>query len=127
MFESIKFQNFKALRDATLKLRPFNLIVGPNGSGKSTVFQALEAVSSRAAVVGAVSGWSPLDFNRFLTAGVKSPEIKTLLKWPTRPGVMEAEIACGESYSRLSARLNSAEVTNGQTAWQEMNAFFSSI
>jgi predicted ATPase len=32
------------LRDATLPLSPFTLIVGPNGSGKSTVFLAIESV-----------------------------------------------------------------------------------
>lgn len=41
MITSIHFENFKALRDATLPLGPFTLIVGPNGSGKSTVMQAL--------------------------------------------------------------------------------------
>ncbi|MGH9929962.1 MAG: AAA family ATPase [Pyrinomonadaceae bacterium] len=41
MIKSIHFQNFKALRDATLPLGPFTLIVGPNGSGKSTAMQAL--------------------------------------------------------------------------------------
>src|SRR5713101_1016963 len=112
MFESIKFQNFKVLKDATLKLRPFNLIVGPNGSGKSTVFQALEAVS------GMVVGKSVVDFSRFLTAGVKSPELKALLKWPTTLGVMEAEITWREHGSSHSARLNSAEITSGHTAWQ---------
>jgi predicted ATPase len=40
MFESIKFENFKALRDTTLPLSPFTLIVGPNGSGKSTALNA---------------------------------------------------------------------------------------
>ena len=34
MLDSIQFQNFKALRDATLPLGPFTLLVGPNGSGK---------------------------------------------------------------------------------------------
>jgi predicted ATPase len=41
LIKSIRFQNFKALRDATLPLGRFTLIVGPNGSGKSTVMQAL--------------------------------------------------------------------------------------
>lgn len=44
MFESIKFQNFKALRDTTLPLSRFTLIVGPNGSGKSTALNALLAM-----------------------------------------------------------------------------------
>ncbi|MBL8203313.1 MAG: AAA family ATPase, partial [Blastocatellia bacterium] len=42
MIESIEFKNFKALRDTTLPLGRFTLIVGPNGSGKSTAMQALE-------------------------------------------------------------------------------------
>jgi AAA15 family ATPase/GTPase len=43
MIESIKFQNFKALRDTTLPLGRFTLIVGPNGSGKTTALNALSA------------------------------------------------------------------------------------
>jgi predicted ATPase len=44
MIKSIHFKNFKALRDATLPLGPFTLIVGPNGSGKSTAMQAFRFV-----------------------------------------------------------------------------------
>lgn len=40
MIKSIHFKNFRALRDATLPLGPFTLIVGPNGSGKSTAMEA---------------------------------------------------------------------------------------
>ena len=45
MLDSITFQNFKVLRNATLPLAPFTLIVGPNGSGKSTALQALQSIS----------------------------------------------------------------------------------
>ena len=41
MIKSIHFKNFKVLRDATLPLSRFTLIVGANGSGKSTAMQAL--------------------------------------------------------------------------------------
>ncbi len=44
MIESVRFKNFKALRDTTLPLGRFTLIVGPNGSGKSTAFQGLQAL-----------------------------------------------------------------------------------
>src|ERR1700733_13048376 len=44
MFESIEFKDFKALRDTTLPLSRFTLIVGPNGSGKSTALQAFSAL-----------------------------------------------------------------------------------
>jgi len=45
MIESARFKNFKALRDTTLPLGRFTLIVGPNGSGKSSALQALGAVA----------------------------------------------------------------------------------
>jgi predicted ATPase len=38
---SVAFQRFKALREARVELRPFNLIIGPNGSGKTSLIQAL--------------------------------------------------------------------------------------
>jgi predicted ATPase len=44
MIESIEFKNFRALRDTTLPLSRFTLIVGPNGSGKSTALQAFAAL-----------------------------------------------------------------------------------
>ena len=45
MIERIRFKNFKALKDAEVKLGPFNLIVGPNGSGKSSLLQAFEVLA----------------------------------------------------------------------------------
>lgn len=45
MIRSIQFKNFKVLRDTTLPLERFTLIVGPNGSGKSTALQALNPKS----------------------------------------------------------------------------------
>lgn len=58
MIKSIRFQNFKALRNATLPLGRFTLIVGPNGSGKSTVLKALELISDP----------SKLHFNQVVSA-----------------------------------------------------------
>jgi len=42
MMKRIEFKNFKVLRDTTLPLGQFTLIVGPNGSGKSTALQGLQ-------------------------------------------------------------------------------------
>ncbi len=50
MIESVQFKNFKVLRDATLPLGRFTLIVGPNGSGKSTALQALSVAAFPVAV-----------------------------------------------------------------------------
>lgn len=46
MIRSIRFQNYKALRDATLPLERFTLLVGANGTGKSSVLEALCALGS---------------------------------------------------------------------------------
>lgn len=46
MIEMIEFANFKALRQTTLPLAPFTLLLGPNGSGKSTVLQALRGAAA---------------------------------------------------------------------------------
>ncbi len=43
MIESVQFKNFKALRNTTLPLDRFTLLVGPNASGKSTALQAIKA------------------------------------------------------------------------------------
>ena len=43
MIKEIRYKNFKALRDTTLPLGRFTLIVGANGTGKSTALKALEA------------------------------------------------------------------------------------
>lgn len=45
MIKSVQFKNFKVLRDATLPLDRFTLIVGPNGSGKSTALQAIQVIA----------------------------------------------------------------------------------
>src|SRR5208282_4100980 len=44
MIQSIRYENFRVLRDATLPLSRLTLLIGPNGSGKST---ALELFSTQ--------------------------------------------------------------------------------
>ncbi|MHB1423457.1 MAG: AAA family ATPase [Gemmataceae bacterium] len=46
MIESIEFTNFKALRQTTLPLAPFTLLLGSNGSGKTSVLQALQRIAA---------------------------------------------------------------------------------
>jgi predicted ATPase len=45
---AVHFRNFKALREATVQLGPFNLFIGPNGSGKTSLIQALLRLRSLA-------------------------------------------------------------------------------
>lgn len=74
MFESVQFVNLRILRDATLPLGPFTLLVGPNASGKSTALLGLYALSGRV----------QLDFRKMLTiSGPPSspPQIQVRAKW----------------------------------------------
>jgi len=41
MIDKVEFQNFKALRDVSLDLDRFTVLVGPNASGKTTVLEGL--------------------------------------------------------------------------------------
>jgi predicted ATPase len=58
MIEFVQFRNFRVLRDTTLPLSRFTLLLGPNGSGKSTALQALEAVQRRLSGSG---GWARIE------------------------------------------------------------------
>jgi predicted ATPase len=72
MIKSIHFQNFKVLRDATLPLGPFTLIVGPNGSGKSTAMQAFNFIQRE----------SLYDYSKIVTAGLeKEAPVEVHLTW----------------------------------------------
>ena len=42
MIKAIDFKNFRVLKDATLPLGRFSLLIGPNGSGKTTALRAFE-------------------------------------------------------------------------------------
>ena len=87
MLDSITFHNFKVLRNATLPLSPFTLIVGPNGSGKSTALQALLAVKERARqeLTGQQPPWP--NFGEFVTAGLEvtgRTSVEIRLQWSER-------------------------------------------
>jgi len=60
MIEKIRYKNFKALRDATLPLGRFTLIVGANGTGKTTAIQALSQIDQI----------SHKNFRNYLTKGL---------------------------------------------------------
>jgi len=42
MLQTLRIENFKSLRDVTLKLQPVNLLIGPNNAGKSNILEALQ-------------------------------------------------------------------------------------
>lgn len=74
MIKSVEFKNFRVLRDATLPLGRYTLIVGPNGSGKSTALQGLQAVSNL----------KRYSFNDLKTFGSKANKVEVALSWESK-------------------------------------------
>ncbi len=104
MLDSIQFQNFKVLQNATLPLAPFTLIVGPNGSGKSTALQALQAVTHTAQA----------NFEKFVTAGLKMTD-KTVVKITLQWNELYEKVVTTAPWSRIgSYRLHHARSPTGQ-------------
>ena len=68
MIKEIQFKNFKVLRDTTLPLGRFSLLVGPNGSGKSTALQALRLLDSGLG-----------NFDRVASIGATEPVVVSIL------------------------------------------------
>ena len=86
MIESIKFENFKVLQNATLPLGPCTILVGPNGSGKSTVLQALEVLSGsqnpKCAAVLPAAGASLKRLKGCFDCGPPDDGVRYKLQWP---------------------------------------------
>ena len=96
MIESVQFRNFRVLRDTTLPLSRFTLLLGPNGSGKSTALQALETVQKRLSGSG---GWAR--FEQVITTGVamsEATEVEVLLRWSAPCAGMTTQIFWSQSF-----------------------------
>lgn len=87
MFESIQFENFKALRDTKLPLSRFTLIVGPNGSGKTSALNALLALKNG----------RPLGDSRSAGASGQAP-VSITATWKESPNALpvDAQLSLGD-------------------------------
>jgi predicted ATPase len=83
MITKIRFREFKALKDAELKLGWFNIIVGPNGSGKSTVLQGLELLSRPEAI----------DYGKAINLGSVQKELSIIATLKDEIGVEQGGVS----------------------------------
>jgi len=85
---SVAFRNFKALRNTSLALAPFNLVVGPNGSGKTSFIQAVLLLRSLAKLPATVSALTVPPF--------ESPKIVFRFSPPFE--AVEVELSCSSDF-----------------------------
>jgi recombinational DNA repair ATPase RecF len=72
MFTSVKFRNFKSLKDFTVRLKPINVLVGPNNAGKSTILDAFRAMAA-AHRFASRRVQSPITVNGSMVVGYEIP------------------------------------------------------
>jgi len=85
---SVTFRNFKALRNTSLALAPFNLVVGPNGSGKTSFIQAVLLLRSLAKL--------PATLTERTVPPFESPEIVFRFLPPFEK--VEVELSCSGDF-----------------------------
>jgi predicted ATPase len=85
---SVVFRNFKALRNTSLALAPFNLIVGPNGSGKTSLIQAVLHLRSLSKL--------PIKDSHGTIPPIASPEIGFRFSAPFAD--LHVEMACSSDF-----------------------------
>lgn len=66
MLTSLRIQNFRSIRDASVKLGQVNLFIGPNNSGKSNFLKGIELFSSSISSPNH-KAYTDSEFNRILT------------------------------------------------------------
>ncbi|HUB24616.1 MAG TPA: AAA family ATPase, partial [Tepidisphaeraceae bacterium] len=117
MIDRIEFKNFKILRNATLPLGPFTLVVGPNASGKSTALDAIER--------GARLIWNkslkPFDAASYLSIGARessSERIQVSFHWSgdTQAVAQFSPDMTVKEYVLHGKRIMQPEFTAGQSS-----------
>jgi predicted ATPase len=108
MIESMRFINFRVLKDATLPLRPLTVIIGPNGSGKSTALQAFDILATRisptAEELGSVG--TSLSAGQFPTIQVKVANRSEVVQLRWQEGAASSGFLAAEFYRSRVYGLN---------------------
>ena len=71
---SVKFTNFKALRDYSVSLKSVNILVGPNNCGKSTVLSAFRVLEYALRIANARRATRVVNYEGHPTNGHIVPE-----------------------------------------------------
>jgi predicted ATPase len=69
MLTSLRIQNFRSIRDASVKLGQVNLFIGPNNSGKSNFLKGIEFASKN---LNSQVSYTEAEFDQIITRGIST-------------------------------------------------------
>lgn len=114
MIASVAFRNFKALRNASVRLGPFNLVIGPNGSGKTSLIEALLQLRT-------LSNLAPIDAETVLPTAGSLPDL-TFRFSPPYEGI-EVRLGCVDDVACDALHVSSPK----SSQWNEVRGELSLI
>ena len=129
MIASVQFRHFKALRAASLRLEPFNLVVGPNGSGKTTLIQAFLKLRALAGQAAAAETPGPASAKGGGAAGGQRPGVvpTIMFRFAAPDDGFEVQLSGRTEHScdRLQVRFPPA--AGARTRWEELRTDLAGI
>jgi predicted ATPase len=108
---AVQFRNFKALRQAEVRLEPFNLFIGPNGSGKTSLIQALLRLRT-------LAGLPVAQANEWAAHRADGPEIRFAFAAPYAD--IAASLGCRSEL--VCDLLRVAHPPGAEPLWEELRA-----
>jgi hypothetical protein len=99
MIQSIRFRNFRALREVEVDLERLTVLAGPNGSGKTTVLEGIRLMSQLASADPRFVFTGERDVGLISSRGAKgSFELGLHGAWRGKPGVLAIAFPSIEEY-----------------------------
>ncbi len=115
MIERVRLKNFKALRDVTLELGRFTVLVGPNAAGKTTVLEGLHYLCQVARKPKEEIFQADRSPEVLVTDGAEKGLIRAEGSWKNRSWSAEAQL--NRSATPASNIVASAKVNGKDLPW----------